>query len=56
MLSLYVYTYLQLQSDQLNMAVFYGTLYKLTCPMYMCTVAYIVQVTFYKVPEKQGHV
>ena len=28
----------------------------MTCPVYACTVTYSGQVTFYKVPEKQGHV
>ena len=33
-----------------------GTLYKVTCSVYACTVAYTRQVTFYKVLEKHGHV
>ena len=44
------------QGDQLNMALFYGTLKKVTCPVLTYTVAYAAQVTLYKVPEKQGHV
>ena len=32
------------------------TLLKVTCPVYACTAAYTWQVTFYKVPDKQGHV
>ena len=28
----------------------------MTCQVYTCTVAYTGQVTFYKVPEKHGHV
>ena len=41
--------FLKVQGDQLNMD-------KVTCPVYTCTVAYTEQVTFYKVPEKHGHI
>ena len=33
-----------------------GTLEKFTRPVYAFTVAYTRRVTFYKVPEKHGHV
>ena len=44
------------QGDQFNMAVFFWYREKVT--VYTCTVAcmYTGQVTFYKVPEKHGHV
>ena len=29
---------------------------KVTCPVFVCTVAYTEQVTFYKVPETQSHI
>ena len=45
-----------LQGYQLNMAMFFWHLEKVTCPVYICTVAYTWQVTFYKVPEKHDHV
>ena len=32
------------------------TLLKVTCPLYLTVNAYIVKVTFYKKPEKHGHV
>ena len=35
---------------------FSDTLLKVTCPVYTCTVAYIGQAIFYKVPEKHSHV
>ena len=34
----------------------FGTLYKVTCQVYTCTVAYTGQVTFYKALEKHGYV
>ena len=48
--------YIYLQYDQLNMAVFFCYLGKVTSPVSTCTVKYTEQVTFYKVPEKHGHV
>ena len=48
--------YFHLQGDQLNMAVFSGTLYKVTFPVYATVHVYTEQVTFYKVQEKHGHV
>ena len=47
---------LQVQGDQLNMAVFFLYLVKSTCPVYTCTVANIGQVTFYEIPDKQVRV
>ena len=47
-------TKIHLQGDQLYMAVCFEE--KVTCPVYVCSVAKIRQVTFYKVPEKHGHV
>ena len=29
---------------------------EVTCPVFTCTGVYIGQITFYKVPEKHGHV
>ena len=43
------------QPDQINNAVFSGTLYKVTLVYVYCKVAYTGQVTFYKVPETYGH-
>ena len=45
-----------IQGDQLNMAVFFWYLEKVTCPVYTCTVAYTGQVNLYKVTEKHGPV
>ena len=33
-----------------------GTVYKVTFPVFGCTVVYTEQVTFRKVPEQHGHV
>ena len=41
-----------LQGDQLK----HGRVFLVLFPVYACTVAYTGQVTFYKVPEKHGHV
>ena len=46
----------KVQGDQLNMAVFIWFVVKSDCPVYACTVAYTEQVSFYKVPDKHGHV
>ena len=43
-----IYLFTKLQGDQLNMAVFYsGTLKKVTCPVYTCSVAYILDKPLY---------
>ena len=49
-------TLLNIQGYQLNMAVFSGTLEKVTFSVYTCTVAYKGHVTLYKEPQKYGHV
>ena len=41
---------------QLNMAVFFWYLVKLTCPVYATTHVYTGQVTFSKVQDNRGHV
>ena len=46
----------KVQGDQLYMAVCFWYLVKWTCTVYACNVAFTKQDTFYKVPEKQGHV
>ena len=45
-----------IQSNQLNMAVFFRHLVKSDVSVRYCTVAYAGRVTFYKVPEQHGHV
>ena len=45
-----------LQSDQINMAVFFWYLVKSDAIVRNCTVANTEQVTFYKVSEKHDHV
>ena len=47
---------IDVQGDQLDIAVFCWYLVKVIFTMYTCTLAYTGQVTFYKVPEKHGHV
>ena len=44
---------IQLQPDQINMAVFFWYLVKVTCPVY---IVYTGRATFYKVPETHGRV
>ena len=49
----YAFPHKLIQGDQLNMTVFFWYLLKSDLsPVYTCTAAY----TFYKVPEKHGHV
>ena len=45
-----------IQGYQLNMAVFFFYLEKVTCPVYTCTVTYTGQVTLYKAQERHDHV
>ena len=45
-----------LQGHQLNMAVFSGTLKKVTCPVYASVHVYTGKVTFNKVQEIHGQV
>ena len=48
--------FVKVQGHQLNIAVFFWYLVKSDWSMYTCIIAYTRQVTFYKVPEKHGHV
>ena len=57
-MSLEVLWFTFIHGDQLTMAVFRVSWKKclVQCTVYTCTVGYTGQVTFYKVPEKRGHV
>ena len=46
----------EIHGVQLNMAVLFWYLVKVTCPVYDTAHVYAGQVTFYKVPETHGHV
>ena len=47
-------TNMLLHGDQINMFLFSGTLYKVTCPVYATVHVCTGQVTFFKVPETHG--
>ena len=47
-----IFHFFKVQGDQLNMAV--ETLEKVSCQVYICTIAYTGQVTFFDVPEHYG--